>query len=328
MQKTNLLIHIGFHKTGSSWLQKKVFVDKGLGFSSVHPIHRREIVHDFILPDVFDYDSDLTRDRYNPYLAAAKAGDFTSVISHERLSGYPSGGGYDRRLVAERLHETFPDARILMVLREQRSVIEAMYSQHITDGGTGTVKRYLQTPEPALGRRPHFRLSFYEYDKLIAYYQKLFGADQVLALPFEMLRDASDDFLGEIQRFCGLPVRTVPLSDAVNVRRPLLMQYVHRSLNALLYHNELSSGALFHIPRFARRFGRLRSAFDLVSPVGVENRLRAGLKAAIREHVGDYYSDSNRRTEQLTGLDLTRYGYSAPQPAPMPAESRELLLGT
>jgi hypothetical protein len=320
-----LLIHIGLHKTGSSWLQQSVFLDRELGFNTINAAERREAVYDFVNPDVFDYDSKATRNRYRPQLDAAEAEGLFSVISHERLSGYPSGGGYDRRLIADRLHETFPEARILIVLREQRSVIEAMYSQHITDGGTGSVKRYLQTPEPGLGRRPYFRLGFYEYDKLIAYYQKLFGPERVLVLPFEMLRSNADGFLGEVQRFCGLPVQPAARSKVVNVRRPLLMQYVQRPLNYLVNRNELSDGALIHIPRFARRFGRLRAAFDMVSPATLERRLRSGLRKRISDHVGEHYEESNRRTEQLTGLDLAQFGYAVSQAPVAPARAPELV---
>src|SRR3546814_8368538 len=90
-------------------------------------------------------------------------------------------------MIADRLRETFPDARILIVIREQRALIRSMYSQHITDGGTGTLGRFLNRPEPGLGRKPWFDPEVYAFDRLIAYYCGLFGAERVLALPFELL---------------------------------------------------------------------------------------------------------------------------------------------
>jgi hypothetical protein len=184
-----------------------------------------------------------------------------------------------------------------------------MYSQHITDGGMGSIARFLDTPEPGLGRGPGFRLSLYEFDRIIAYYQALFGPDRVLALPFEMLLSSPGAFVSEIQAFCGRAATDIGSVSRANERRPLLMQLIQRPLNALFFHNELSRGALFHIPRFAKRYGRTRRLFEAVTPAWLERSMQARLAGAIERHVGDYYAESNRRTEQITGLSLARYGY-------------------
>ena len=69
-----------------------------------------------MLPDPLAYDPQDARELYLPHLAAATAEGRTLVLSHERLSGYPSSGGYDRALIAERLNASFPEAKILIVL--------------------------------------------------------------------------------------------------------------------------------------------------------------------------------------------------------------------
>ncbi|HEY1145030.1 MAG TPA: sulfotransferase, partial [Allosphingosinicella sp.] len=234
------------------------------------------------------------------------------VLSHERLSGYPSSGGHDRRMIADRLRETFPQARILIVIREQRALFRSMYSQHITAGGTERLERFLHRPEPGLGRKPWFDPAFYAFDRLIAYYRGLFGADRILALPFELLVRDPQRFVDRLAAFCGhasLPLGPV---SRENDRRPLLMQAIQRRLNALFYDNELSPGALLHIPRFAKRFGRLRGLFDACSPRFIERRLDARLVREIAAYAGDRFRESNGRTSRLIGIELGDYGYAMP----------------
>ncbi len=190
-----LLIHLGFHKTGSTWLYEEIFQSSERGFSVPVGEPRHRLVQRLVVPDPLFYDPVATANNYAPHLNAAKEKSLSLVLSHERLSGYPSSGGRDRQMIAERLRQTFPEARVLIVLREQRALIRSMYSQHITDGGVESIGRYLKTPEPGLGRKPSFSLCLYEFDRLIEHYRQLFGPDRVLVLPFEMLGRRPQDFV-------------------------------------------------------------------------------------------------------------------------------------
>lgn len=307
-----LLIHIGFHKTGSTWLQQCLFGDAARGFSSLSDTPRHALVERFVLPDPLGYDGAAMAAQYRPAIDAAHAERRTLVLSHERLSGYPSSGGRDRAMIAERLHATFPQARILMVIREQRALIDSMYRQHITDGGVESVRRFLEPAEPGLCRKPGFTLDFYAFDRLIALYHALFG-DRLLVLPVEQLARDPQGFADRIADFCGQPRLPTGAVTRANTRRPMLMQQIQRPLNFLFYHNELSPGALIHIARFHKRYARLRPVFERVSPRWIDRRMSAALRRAIDARVGAHFADSNRRTAALTGIDLRSLGYAVAQ---------------
>lgn len=313
-ERAPLLVHIGFHKTGSTWLQKQLFANGENGFTTETGRPRHHIVYDFVTADAFQFRPDEVRASYADHIARAQETGKTLALSHERLSGYPSSGGHDRRLIADRLSATFPNARVLIVLREQRSLIRSMYSQHITDGGTGSIRSFLAAPEPQLGRRPKFRLATYEFDGLINYYQQLFGHGHVLVLPYEMLEKEPGQFVNAIQNFCGFAGAPIGEVSRANESRSLLMQLVQRPLNALFYNNELSPGALINIRRFAPRFGVTRGLFEAISPRWLERHLQGQLRTEIERHVGDYYAQSNWRTQMITGLDLSRYNYPVAEP--------------
>lgn len=313
-ERAPLLVHIGFHKTGSTWLQKHLFAKGENGFTTETGRPRHHIVYDFVTTDAFQFRPDAIRASYADHIARAQRTGKTLALSHERLSGYPSSGGHDRRLIADRLSATFPNARVLIVLREQRNLIRSMYSQHITDGGTGSIRAFLAVPEPQLERRPKFRLATYEFDGLISYYQQLFGRGHVLVLPYEMLGTEPGQFVNAIQSFCGFAGASIDEVIRANEGRSLLMQMVQRPLNALFYDNELSPGALVNIRRFAPRFGIARGLFEAISPRWLERHLQGHLRAEIERHVGDHYAQSNWRTQMITGLDLSRYDYPVAEP--------------
>jgi hypothetical protein len=304
-----LLLHIGLHKTGSTWLQSSLFNDPVHGFMVPHGVERHKLVHDLVVPDPLAYDAGRVRDFYAPHLERAGAAGLTLVLSHERLSGYPSSGGFDREIIAQRLASTFPEGRVLLVIREQRALIRSMYSQHITDGGAESVGRYLHRPEPQLNRKPSFALEMYEYHRLIARYHSLFGNDRVLVLPFELLARHPQQFVGQIAHLSGRRPTSLPPTAAQNPKRSLLMQNLQRPFNMLFYHNELSPGALVHVPRFHKRYARLRPLFDVLSPRLLERRLEQSLSDAIERRVGTHYATSNARTEELTGIRLGELGY-------------------
>lgn len=304
-----ILLHIGFHKAGSTWLQQTLFEDERAGFVPRGDAPRHRLVEEFVVPDALGFDPAPLIERYAPAVERARAAGRTVALSHERFSGYPSSGGRDRGLIAERLATVFPDARILIIVREQRSLIRSMYSQHVTDGGVESVARFLRTPEPGLVRKPSFGLACYEFDLLVGAYQRLFGRDRVLVLPVEMLAADPAGFAGAITGFCGHPAPPLETVERANTARPLLMQQVQRPLNFLFYHNELSPGALVHVPRFHKRYARTRRAFELLSPRWLEKRLDRRLRRSIEAFVGNHYAASNARTEQLIGRSLAEYGY-------------------
>ena len=303
-----LLLHVGLHKTGSTWLQDNLFASPRHGFSQ-HEEPRHLLVERLVTPYSLSFDAEQARVVYWTAIDDARRNGQTLALSHERLSGYPSSGGHDRAMIAERLRKTFPEARVLIVFREQRSLIRSMYSQHITDGGVESLERFLNRPEPRLGRKPSFCLEQYEFDGMIGMYRELFGEDRVLGLPVELLGRDPQQFADRVMGFCGLPATEVGPVSRSNQRRPLLMQHVQRPLNMLFYHNELSPGALVHVSRFHKRYARLRPLFDRLSPRFLERRMEERLRSGIERHVGNHYAASNRRTAELTGLPLQDFGY-------------------
>ncbi len=308
---SNILVHIGYHKTASTFLQDKLFESGSHGFTRLSERYRLINRH-FIAADSFHRLPEDIITRINSEAEAAATQNRTLVISHERLSGYPPSGGFDSRLIADRLYGGFPSARVLIVIREQKSFIRSMYSQYITDGGDLCLRRFLSPPEPHICRVPWWCFEFAMYDRLIAHYFSLFGKDQVCVLPFELFRCDHQQFIDRIIAFLGRDPAALPAvpADVINLRRPLVMQAATRLVNRFIFRSQLSPHGLIEARRGKSPVEVLRPFFDLLSRSFVERRMDARLRLHVEEAVGQRYAKSNRITSDLIETDLATFGYT------------------
>ena len=181
---SDVLIHIGYHKAGSSWLQQHLFDRESAGFgwlgkSARNPVRR------FVDDDPLDFDPAALRAELGPLLDRQRGRGLLPVVSMERLSGHPFSGGYDCKEIADRLVAVLPEGRVLVVVREQRSMIVSTYKQYVRAGGAARPEQFLDPPRSKSRRVPWFDARYFEYDRLLRHYVELFGAERMLCLPFE-----------------------------------------------------------------------------------------------------------------------------------------------
>src|SRR3954452_278013 len=93
------LLHIGYHKTGSTFLQKRVFPNPG--FSLV--AKPRALSFTFVKSEPFGFDAHAARETLRPGIEEAKESGLMPVLSAKRLSGPPHSGGHDSEQIANRL---------------------------------------------------------------------------------------------------------------------------------------------------------------------------------------------------------------------------------
>ena len=181
---TDVFIHIGYPKTGTTWLQQRFF-------SSINDVKyygikdkREDIRNDFILPNRFLFNSQTIRERYFPVQQE------TMIISHEALvSGeihsYGLNGVFSYDLCG-RLYSVFPKAKIIIFIRNQPDIIASYYNQYIRGGGNKNVNKYLyQKSFEGVKKNFFFSYDFFRYDLLISHYKEKFGEDNVYVFLYE-----------------------------------------------------------------------------------------------------------------------------------------------
>jgi hypothetical protein len=103
------LIHIGCHKTASSWLPEHLFSGRHASFRPVAA--RYEGRKHLVEPESLEDSARTVGTALQPQIEAIARAGCIAVISDERLSGNPHSGGYDSREIADRLRSTSPIAR-------------------------------------------------------------------------------------------------------------------------------------------------------------------------------------------------------------------------
>lgn len=307
-----MLLHIGYHKTGSRWLRHLFFGNPATGYGWVDKAGEEHPVRRLVAARSFEFDAEASRAEFEPLLARIADAGLHPVVSFERFSGNPFSGGYDSKEIADRLVQVFPEARVLAVIREQRSMIVSTYKQYVREGGAMPVTKFMFPPTSRSLRVPWFDLRHFEYHHLLGYYRRLFGPERVLALPYEQFRSDPRSFVDRLARFAGRPLTgeqldALPFESQTNPGPPATAIAARRWLNGLGVRSDLNPAPPLASPAFwklGKRIDRLSLA-----PRRTVAHEEEKLRRVVAERVGDRYVDSNRRTAELTGLDLGAYGW-------------------
>ena len=169
---TDIIIHVGLHKTGTTFLQEEVF-------SRIKKVNYTGILR---------YDTKIYKDKIN-------------IISDEDLSIRPhlpvNHKDYlncnQRFVIAKRLHSIFPTAKIIIGIRNKDSWLRSVYSQYVKSGGIYNYDRFICES---------FDHRFLDFDSYIDYLNDLFN--EVLVYRFEDLKQNPFNFVKNICDFIGL----------------------------------------------------------------------------------------------------------------------------
>lgn len=297
------LIHIGFSKTATTFVQSCFFArHPGLNYLG-QPATDDDVVEfmrEVRWRDSLQYNPSRVRALFDAGFAPAMAGGKLAAISNE---GFSIISGTDRGLVAQRLHDFFPEARIMITIREQMRYVESLYHaltepEYKQLRAFPTFARFVREDLGLNQARSHIHGAC--YDPLVAHYQSLFGKDKVLVLPMEYLRADAGGFFEAICAFAGIDT----------------WQPVNRPVNARVSRRQL------RVARWASRSWLLRGAMLGVQrawPRGWRKLVSMGPPATVtwpaglREQARALYAPSNARLAQLTGIDLASLGYTMPE---------------
>lgn len=202
------VLHIGLPKTGTTTLQNSLFGEQDhfdyIGKSNgCYPNTLRELVNRIALQDSLEYESARTEALVAQLHQVAKP-----VLMSDEI--FSVEGGADRRLVAERLHRLFGPARVLIVVRAQPTMLQSMYLNYLRGSGERIVSfpTWLEQNYGGTGFAARYRIGL-NYEPLVRTYEDLFGAENVIVLPFELMGDDSSLFATSLTNLLHLPLAAV-----------------------------------------------------------------------------------------------------------------------
>jgi len=295
-----MLIHIGYHKTATSWLQALYFSQHP---SFHYPIDYEQLWQHLISPHGLDFNLDNAKKYFNTVLTAPL--DKTPIISSERLSGNPHSGGFDSKEIADRLKQIFPQAKILIVIRNQADMILSNYKQYIKAGGIATLEDYINPPVD--GRLPLFRLDNFKYDKLAQYYCSLYGKENVSIMLYEHFQQQPINFIASLNQFAGITT-DINYHFQQKVNASPSDQYIALKR----YANHLNGGSSF-LPKktiMPKSYQFIMKSIEYLEKHNILQQENLSWKNIINKNIDSYYQESNQKIDQLFLLSLKKYNYS------------------
>lgn len=226
-----VFLHVGLHKTGTTFLQSRVFPH----FPNYHLISRpftiqnREFLELKYLPgECFDQVrlravADQIRSE-NP----AKG----LLFSDEEFGGQFWGRFLNREMIARRFSDIFPGAEVIVFLRGQVSLIESMYNQAIKAGvywdafgpdflwmppveedpANSNTKNAIRNRDTRyVERRSAFHRDHFFFDELVGMYEALFPRVHVLL--YEDLRQDPEGTFARLEDILGDRMAKKPTNE-------------------------------------------------------------------------------------------------------------------
>ena len=187
-------IHIGLHRTGSTFLQKKIFSAVGdakiLQFNDQKTL-RNEFDDLILIPPPFFDEGPVFQRIHAGFVENEYRG-----LSAEGLSGMNQGyfSGSQVAFICQRLRALFEPKKILIVVRSHRSYLISNYLADIRHGST------LDFPAWIARREENRELGFCKFTPLVKLYMDAFGSSRVKVIPFESMvtEDAIEQFLKDL----------------------------------------------------------------------------------------------------------------------------------
>ena len=199
-----MYLHIGLHKTASTFLQNSVFPH----LKETVYLQPNRYLKDFFISLVYER---LTEKRVNELqgMVSEVAVHEKNLLSNEALSGHPllRTGKTGEQLLKD-LKKVFKayDVKIILCLREQASWLASVYKEYVRAGGvadfSGFMKSFDELCKHNFGKNMY---EAYRYAPYVSLLHKHFGRKNVFVNTFEDFRSDPRAFTKSLASFMGEP---------------------------------------------------------------------------------------------------------------------------
>jgi hypothetical protein len=221
---SQILLHIGFAKSGSTYLQRWFEAHPDLYYQPKH------IAGGFY--HAWELAKKVQHSEKAPENFVLSCEDFSIWKSEPYIYGVRGTKPYNYRkfqdTLCKTLHGLHPSAKVLIVTRGYTTIFKSMYGQYL--GMTGT----LTFEEMMLDHKDMFA-AMLDYTYVINLYRAQFGADNVILLPFELLQKDPVKFLSLIEQGIHLDSKFEFHPNKINAAHPPELLKLYFKLSNLVY---------------------------------------------------------------------------------------------
>jgi len=304
--QNRVLIHIGYPKCASTYLQKQVFPRLG-NYSNMAFAPRDEKYYPLRTEfDPAEFRRLVERHTVNPDPAkphlVISCEDWVELLAKEFEEVFFRFNGLDRsrhrfanEVILKNLHAAYPEAEILFVIREPLSYILSRYKMLYRGAKTSkSLGAFLERPTEG-------------YAEAIERAQALFGRERVHVVPFERLKQDSQSFVDEVVRLVDPDAHVDASTERVNAA-PELRSEVEYERRKKEIRFRLEQGGRSPIARLAYLAARAWMAATLWPRLRRQYGAEP-FRVPFDPEWAQRFAEQNRRVEGLTGLRLQNLGY-------------------
>ena len=317
-----IILHVGLHKTGTTFLQERVFPALP-GVRFVHPYHRERPgdgpIERYLLELFFrnaaGIDVDAHRRRIHAWLAEVE--EPTVLVSSEAIVGWAGENHSNIAFNSEYLSRVFPVAKIWLVVRRQDQWVESAYSQLLKAGWSTTVERFLNYHRGdgrGDGYFDRYNIGLYNGPNVDArdldwlafdsHYRERWGQDAVLTLPFELFRADPRDFLQRFYDFAELEGVFQDAGERVNESWSALSIGLAQLVNKIPMPIKLALR-----DRLGKQWHPSAVLARTVEPLLPARRRPKSVSPELARALLELHREDNRALGERMGIDLSAYGY-------------------
>lgn len=300
------IVHIGYHKTASTWFQKVFYPS----VSNLCYVDRKKVLQAFYSDTAFTFDVDKARS----LLCGSNINNKSLILCEESLSGSPHNGGLNGLLskeIACRIKQVMPDSRIVVFVRNQIDMIASAYRQYVKEGGTFSVDAYLHPYEFYKGFMPEkfpcFTFEHFRYVDLIKFYIDLFGRENVHVFLYEDLRKDNELFIEKFIEELRLDIAKTHKQVQKQKPNPSysdLQLAVGRFLNLFTYKDTPYKRYLFRIEKTYPKLLGLQKRIGRIPFINHFSSSAQLLGEKNLHFIKQYYEKSNLEIKNITGISL------------------------
>ncbi|QQS52346.1 MAG: hypothetical protein IPM71_06310 [Bacteroidota bacterium] len=285
-----IVVHIGFPRTASTWLQQVYFPQV-----SNYTFLTRKILN----PSLF-HESPLTF-KHNEFLSKLPRNQ-NIIISEEMITGNIRGGQVNHWFYSEsidRLVSLFPKAEYVVFLRKQSHFIFSLYSQYIKKGGTYSLRRFLN-PANRLEELFLFSPLFANFEPYLEYLSNKVGKERMHVYLYESFRQNPNEFLSKMNTDFGFTIEgSLPSERPLNRGLSPDQLVLYRGLNHFTRYGIPFKHYYFHLPGvYTSREGK-----------GSRQEIPPKAKRYLNDFCRQYAKSNQRIMKDYSLLDMQVFGY-------------------
>lgn len=306
---SKIALHVGFSKTGTTTLQRHLFS----GHSQIRYLGKpykdetlKARVHELLTQESLVYDPANIK-TYLEHEVFGKTGEAGKLmlLSEEMLVSYSKVR--DKGLVAQRLKDLFPGAKVLITIRNQFEILKAAYLSrgrllaYAPGRYAGLHVKFDEWLRASYENIERSYLGHVDYFKTVEYYSRLFGRENLCVLPLEEFIRDPEEYIKKLTRFFG-----IDFSEAMGL---VTDKHANRGISQFQLEAEALRSKWFPLNRFFMIAGMLNIYLFLKKNVRKDKDADILIADKWHDRFAAIYREGNRKLEALYGLPLTEYGY-------------------